>query len=78
MAKFKDKTYLEGGVVLPAAATTNVNDTTPTLAELTTALPAMAANQFGTVNDANGNTNVYLVYTTDGTTRFFLKMTKAA
>lgn len=60
-------------------AVTNVNDTTPTKAELTTALgnPATIGRGFiGTVDDADGNTNFYLVAASDAD-YFFVKLTKA-
>lgn len=60
-------------------AVTNVNDTTPTKAELTTAFgdPATIGRGFiGTVDDADGNTNGYLVFASDAD-YFFLKFTKA-
>lgn len=78
MATVNDKLTLSGGFVFPSAAVTNVNDTTPTLAELTTACPNMSAGEFRIVNDNNGNTNFFIVASSDGTTRFFTKMTKAA
>lgn len=60
-------------------AVTNVNDTTPTKAELTTALgdPATIGRGFiGTIDDADGNTNFYLVCASDAD-YFFVKLTKA-
>lgn len=61
-------------------AVNNVNDTTPTLAELTTSFgtPASRGAGFvGIVNDAAGDTNVYIV-ASSGTSYFWLKMTKAS
>lgn len=60
-------------------ATNNVNDTTPTAAELITsfgAASAVGAGFVGVVNDNAGGTNFYIV-ATDGTSYFYLKMTKA-
>lgn len=60
-------------------AVNNVNDTTPTAAELTTSFgaPATLGRGFiGTVDDADGNTNGYLVWTSDASF-YFLKGTKA-
>lgn len=60
-------------------AVNNVHDTAPTKAELTTSFgdPATLGRGFiGTVDDADGNTNGYLVYTSDADF-FFLKFTKA-
>lgn len=60
-------------------AVNNVNDTTPTKAELTTSFgnPLTLGRGFiGTVDDADGNTNGYLVFTSDADF-FFLKFTKA-
>jgi hypothetical protein len=60
-------------------AVTNVNDTTPTAAELTTAFgaPATLGRGFiGTVDDADGDANGYLVWTSDASF-YFLKGTKA-
>jgi len=60
-------------------AVNNVNDTTPTNAELITSFGTCASNGagfVGVVNDAAGGTNFYLV-ATDGTTYFWTKMTKA-
>lgn len=66
--------------VATAYGTTNVNDTTPTQAELITQFGAIASKPdgwLGTINDANGNTNLYLV-TKMGTKYGFLKFTVAA
>jgi len=61
-------------------AVNNVNDTTPTAAELTTSFgdPATLGRGFvGTVDDADGNTNGYIVWTSDASF-YFLKGTKAS
>lgn len=61
-------------------AVNNVHDTAPTIAELTTSFgdPATLGRGFiGTVDDADGNTNFYIVAVSDAS-YFFLKMTKAA
>lgn len=61
-------------------AVTNVNDTTPTAAELTTAFgaPATLGRGFiGTVDDADGDTNGYIVWVSDASF-YFLKGTKAS
>lgn len=60
-------------------AVTNVNDTTPTAAELTTAFgnPATLGRGFvGTVDDADGDTNGYIVWCSDASF-YFVKGTKA-
>lgn len=60
-------------------AVNNVNDATPTKAELTTSFgdPTTLGRGFiGTIDDNDGNTNGYLVFTSD-TDFFFLKFTKA-
>lgn len=60
-------------------AVTNVNDTTPTKAELTTAFgdPATIGRGFvGTVDDADGDTNGYIVWASDAN-YYFIKGTKA-
>lgn len=60
-------------------AVTNVNDTTPTAAELTTAFgaPATLGRGFvGTVDDNDGDTNGYIVWCSDASF-YFLKGTKA-
>jgi hypothetical protein len=61
-------------------AVTQVHDTTPTIAELTTAFgdPATLGRGFiGTVDDNDGDTNAYMVFVTDASF-YFLKFTKAA
>lgn len=61
-------------------AVNNVHDTVPTAAELTTSFgdPAVLGRGFiGTVDDADGNTNAYLVFCSDASF-FYLKFTKAA
>ena len=60
-------------------AVTNVNDTTPTAAELTTAFgaPATVGRGFiATVDDNDGDTNHYLVTASDAS-YYFVKLTKA-
>ena len=77
IASFRNLTATGG--VRTAQAVTQVNDTTPTKAELTTAFgdPATIGRGFiGTVDDNDGNTNGYLVFATDAD-YFFLKFTKA-
>lgn len=57
----------------------NVHDTTPTAAQLITEFGTAAsrgAGFIGTVDDAAGSTNFYLV-ATDGVAYFWTKMTKA-
>lgn len=61
-------------------AVNNVNDTAPTKSELTTSFgnPVTLGRGFvGTVDDADGNTNSYIVWTSD-TDFFYLKGTKAS
>lgn len=61
-------------------AVTNVHDTTPTASELTTAFgdPATLGRGFiGTVDDADGDTNGYIAWTSDASW-YFLKGTKAS
>lgn len=74
-----------GQVVATAAgvrtkqAINNVNDTTPTAAELTTSFgtPASVGSGFiGIVKDADANTNCFLVVS-NGTSYFYLGFTKA-
>lgn len=60
-------------------AVTQVNDTTPTAAELTTAFgnPATLGRGFvGTVDDNDGDTNGYIVWCSDASF-YFIKGTKA-
>lgn len=60
-------------------AINNVNDTTPTAAELTTSFgaPATVGSGFiGVVKDADTDTNGYLVFS-NGTSFYYLKFTKA-
>lgn len=66
--------------VFTAQAVTNVNDSTPSKTELTTAFgnPATKGRGFiGTVDDADGNTNMFLVVASDAD-YFFVKLTKAS
>ncbi len=74
-----------GQVVATAAgirtkqAINNVNDTTPTAAELTTSFgtPASVGTGFvGIVKDADADTNCFVVVS-NGTSYFYLKFTKA-
>lgn len=70
-------TFLAG--LKTKVAVNNVNDTTPTLAELTTSFgaPATVGTGFvGLVNDAAGDANNYLVFS-NGTSYYYLKFTKA-
>lgn len=60
-------------------AINNVNDTTPTAAELTTSFgtPAAVGSGFvGVVKDADADTNCFVVVS-NGTSFFYLKFTKA-
>ena len=60
-------------------AINNVNDTTPTAAELTTSFgaPATVGSGFvGVVKDADADTNCFVVVS-NGTSFFYLKFTKA-
>lgn len=60
-------------------ATNDVNDTTPTAAELTTSFgtPASVGTGFiGVVRDANLDTNCFVVVS-NGTSYYYLKFTKA-
>ena len=60
-------------------AINNVNDTTPTAAELTTSFgtPAAVGTGFvGVVKDADADTNCFAVIS-NGTSFFYLKFTKA-
>lgn len=60
-------------------AVNNVNDTTPTAAELTTSFgaPATLGRGFiGTVDDNDGDTNGYIVWASDASF-YFIKGTKA-
>lgn len=57
-----------------------VNDTTPTLVELTTAFGAPATKGrgwFATVDDNDGDANGYIVWASDAS-YYFIKGTKAA
>ena len=61
-------------------AVTQVNDTTPTLAELTTAFGDPAGKGrgwLGTVDDNDGDTNGFLVWASDAG-YYFVKGSKAA
>lgn len=67
------------GGIRTRQATTNVNDTTPTAAELTTAFGAVATlgrGFIGTIDDNDGDTNFFVVCTSDNAF-FYHKFTKA-
>jgi len=67
------------GGVRTKQAINNVNDTTPTAAELTTSFgtPAAVGTGFvGVVKDADADTNCFVVVS-NGTSFFYLKFTKA-
>ena len=67
------------GGVRTKQAINNVNDTTPTLAELTTSFgaPATVGSGFvGVVKDNDADTNCFVVVS-NGTSFFYLKFTKA-
>lgn len=74
MARHEDLTTVAGGLQF-VMAVTNVNDTTPTLAEMTTAFPSLQAGQLGIVKDNDAATISFVVWTTNGTNRFWLKGT---
>lgn len=74
-----DKVIATSGVRTKQSVS-NVNDTTPTAAELTAAFgtPASLGRGFvATVDDNDGDTNGYLVFTSDASW-YFLKFTKAS
>lgn len=74
----KDRINFPGGVQVKIAVN-NVNNTTPTLAELTTSFgapTAVGAGFVGVVNDAAGGANFFIV-ASDGTNYFWTLMTKA-
>jgi hypothetical protein len=67
------------GGVRTKMAINNVNDTTPTAAELTTSFgsPSSVGTGFvGIVKDADADTNCFVVVS-NGTSFFYLKFTKA-
>jgi hypothetical protein len=67
------------GGIRTRQAINNVNDTTPTAAELTTSFgtPASVGTGFvGVVKDADVDTNCYVVVS-NGVSYFYLKFTKA-
>lgn len=69
----------ESGSVNTKQAVNNVNDTTPTAAELTVSFgaPATLGRGFlGTVDDNDGDTNGYIVWASDAAF-YFVKGTKA-
>lgn len=68
-----------GAGVRTRMAINNVNDTTPTAAELTTSFgspSAVGSGFIGIVKDNDTDTNGYLVFS-NGTSFYFLKFTKA-
>ena len=68
-----------GAGIRTKMAINNVNDTTPTAAELTTSFgtPAAVGSGFvGVVKDNDTDTNGFLVFS-NGTSYYFLKFTKA-
>lgn len=80
LATGKTRTIVKfiNGLVMKVG-TNNVNDTTPTAAEITTQFGAASNYESGwsaMINDAGGGTNVYLV-ATDATSWFYTKLTKA-
>lgn len=71
---------MSAGGIKTIQAVTQVNDTTPTAAELTSAFgsPATLGRGFiGLVDDNDGDTNGYLAFTSDASW-YFLKFTKAS
>lgn len=58
-------------------AVTNVHDTTPTQAEMVTALGAAARGKIGTIDDNDGNTVGYLCFSSDASW-YFIAGTKGA
>lgn len=58
-------------------STYNVSST-PTLAELTAAFPNMQAGEVAVVDDNGAGTASFVVWSTDGTTRFFAAGTLAS
>lgn len=80
MAKFLDADGVRAVKgIYTEQAVNNVNDTTPTLAEITTSFGApttRGAGFIGVINDAAGGTNFYLIGS-DGTNYFHTKMVKA-
>jgi hypothetical protein len=70
---------IAAGGVRTKMAINNVNDTTPTAAELTTSFgaPATVGTGFvGIVKDADADTNCFVVVS-NGTSFYYLKFTKA-
>jgi len=66
-----------GGTLQVKNAVTNVHDTTPTQAEMVTALGAAARGKIGTIDDNDGNTVGYLCFSSDASW-FFIAGTKGA
>lgn len=82
MAKFFDVDGVQAptGGIATQYGVTNVHDTTPTQAEVITQFGAIAGKPngwLGTINDADGNTNLYLICKM-GTKYGFLKFTVCA
>lgn len=79
VATFTAKSIHNGGLNTKQAVT-NVNDTTPTDAELQTAFGGTAASLgrgfIGTIDDNDGNAIGYIVWTSDASF-YFVKGTKA-
>ena len=65
------------GTLQVKQAVTNVHDTTPTQAEMVTALGAAARGKIGTIDDNDGNTVGYLCFSSDASW-FFIAGTKGA
>lgn len=77
--EYKDLRKFGGGIELPQTQS-NVHDTAPTIAQLTTefaSAPVAATVPVRIVNDAAGGVNVYIAANI-GSDYFFVKMTKAA
>lgn len=75
---FEQQNFTEGLNTKQSVA--NVHDTTPTAAELTSAFGApgtLGRGFVATIDDADGDTNGYIVWTSDASW-YFLKGTKAA
>jgi hypothetical protein len=74
-----NKVDATAGGVRTRMAVNNVNDTTPTAAELTTSFGAPTATGtgfVGIVKDADADTNCFVVVS-NGTSYYYLKFTKA-
>jgi hypothetical protein len=66
-----------GGTAIIPSSVDNVHDTTPTQAQMVTALGAAAAGKVGTIDDASGDTVGYFCFSSD-TSWYFLTGTKGA